>query len=385
MSNNDVIAQAYRKALETLQDRYTPQGIHAGKNHFSDVWLRDSCYASLGALSVGDSEVVKTNIVTMLSYQSDEGQIPLRVGQKWFLLKYLGINGEKPQARFTEDKGVSIPSDSNSLLLIILEKYIRFSDDKALLIQYFERVRRAIEWNFTQDSNHDMLIEEGHYAGWADSLKKSGTVLYTNVLHYKAVQSFTYLCEYLGRTADAHHYAYLASCIQSNMNRLFWNGSYYIDWIDTRSVRHDYFSTDGNVFAIIFGLASRDQALNIQKYIQSHAMDQGFSTSTVHPRYAQSHVYSLFHIFRIHDYHNGLQWLWVGCVDAVSKYMLGMKKEARALLERIAEKIVEHGGVYEVYDQGSPVSRLFYKSEHWFAWSAGLFVWACHELGMHPK
>ena len=384
-TSNSIIEQAYEMALTTLKDRYTAGGIYAGKNQFSDIWIRDSCYAALGALSVGDVEVVKTNLETLLAYQNEDGQVPLRVGQKWFLLKYLGVDSKTPQARYTEDKGVSVPADGNSLFITIVERYIQATNDRAFLVRHFDRVKKAMEWNFAQDSNRDTLMEEGHYAGWADSLKKAGTVLYTNVLHFKAVKSFAILCHYIGREAEAKHYDYLADCVQSALNRTFWNGSYYIDWISPNGKRQEYFSTDGNVFAIVFGVADRAQSLKIQAYIKEHQLDQGFSTQTVHPPYKRSLVYSLFHFVNIHDYHNGLEWLWLGCVDAVSKSMLGMNAQAKQLLERIAQKIVDHGGVYEVYDGGNPVKRLFYKSEHWFAWSAGMFVWACHELGMVPK
>ncbi len=383
--DTDSLTEAYFTALATLKDRYTPDGIQAGKSHFSDLWIRDSCFASLGCLAIGDYEIVKKNILTMLNYQSPEGQIPLRVGQKWMLLKFLGFDAKTPKARFREDKEISTPTDSNSLLLMIVEKYIQLTDDKPFVLKTFDKLKKAVEWNFTRDSNHDLLMEEGYYAGWADSLKKKGTVLYTNVLHFKAVSSFAYCCEYLGKTAEADHYRYLASCIQDTINRLFWNGHYFIDWIGNDGKKFNYFSTDGNVLAIIFGCANDNQARSIQAHVHQNGLDEGFSTYSVHPRYERKHIYSLFLPIGMGDYHNGLQWLWIGCVDAASKHAVGLTDEAYALMSRIAKKIVEHGGVYEVYHEGNPVKRLFYKSEQWFAWSAGLFVWACHQIGFEPK
>ena len=79
------------------------------------------------------------------------------------------------------------------------------------------------------------------------------------------------------------------------------------------------------------------------------------------------------------DYHNGLHWLWIGCIDAVAKFKANNHKQAKHLLFTIAKKIVEFEGVFEVYFEGKPVKRLFYSSEQHFAWSSGLFVWACHE------
>ncbi len=377
-----ILKQAYHKAKTTLQDRYARNGIFAGKSHFSDVWLRDSCYASLGSLSLGDTDIVKTNLTTMLTFMSEQGQIPLRVGQKHMLLKFMGFDANVPEARFTEDKGVSTPTDSNSLFLWVFERYVRVSKDHEFAFECIDKLKLIADWNFTQDINSDFLIEEGHFAGWADSLKKNGTVLYTNVLHFHAMRSVSKLYDLVGQPTQAQHYAHLAECIQENINKKFWNGRYFGDWITLKGEKYDYFSTDGNVLAIILGLATHDQAHSIQRMISEFKMDEGFSTHSNHPKYPLKHIYSLFVPLQMHDYHNGLEWLWIGCADAVSKHSIGLHDEAKALLTRIAHKIVEHDGVYEVYHKGAPVKRFFYKSEQWFAWSSGLFVWACHELGM---
>ncbi|NBV42415.1 hypothetical protein EBR96_06580, partial [bacterium] len=106
------------------------------------------------------------------------------------------------------------------------------------------------------------------------------------------------------------------------------------------------------------------------------------STGTRHPKYRAKHIYWPFFLINMSDYHNGLDWLWVGCVDAIAKWRCGLEPEGVDHITKIAHKIIEHNGVFEVYENGKPVRRLFYRSEEWFAWSSGLYVWACHELGI---
>ena len=119
MSVKTHIHDAYNIALAYLRARYTDRGIVAGSTHFSDIWVRDSIYASFGALSVGDYDIVKNNLKTLLDYKSDTSQIPLRVGEKHFMKKFLfGISSKTPQARFIDDKNVSVVVDSNSLFII---------------------------------------------------------------------------------------------------------------------------------------------------------------------------------------------------------------------------------------------------------------------------
>ncbi len=381
MKPQEIIDHAYDMALANLRERYSDLGIQAGKNHFSDIWARDSLFASLGALSIGDHAVVRKNLKTILSHVHKDGQVPLRIGQKHFLLKLLfGWKG-RSEPRFKEDKGVSIPTDSNSLLIIIAEKYMSETKKKTFIRNHFMKFKKVVDWNFTMDHNKDLLMEEGHYAGWADSLKKRGTVLYTNVLHYEAVHSFAKICEALNKKREKERYFQLSEKIKSKINDFFWNGEYYNDWIG-KTKHHTYFSTDGNVMAILFGIADKNRAVQIQKCIAKFGLDHGFTTGTNYPKYKFKHIYPFFFPLRMNDYHNGLQWLWLGCVDAVTKNMTGMKTEAKELLTGVAKKIIEFKGVYEVYHLGKPLERFFYKSEQGFAWSSGLFVWACRQVGL---
>ncbi|MFT5171391.1 MAG: glycogen debranching enzyme [Candidatus Marinamargulisbacteria bacterium] len=373
------IKKAYKIACDTLRDRYTETGILAGKSHFSDIWIRDCCFAAFGSLSVGDLEIVKTSITTILVFMHKSGQVPLRIGQPHILLKFMGFDAKIPKARFKEDKGVSVSTDNNSLLMIVAEQYISQAKDKEFAKEYFEEFKKVIDWNFTQDRDDDLLIEEGSYAGWADSLKKKGKVLYTNVLHCKAADSFAKICGLVGNEEMQDHYHRLHLRIKDKINTLFWNGNYYIDWLDGGT---DYFSTDGNVLAILYDIASPDHAKKIQESIVKFKLDETFTARNNFPSYKPRHIYPLFLMINMGDYHNGLEWLWLGCIDAASKYKIGRKKEAKQLLNRISEKIVEYNGVYEVYEDGKPVKRLFYKSEQFFAWSSGLFVWACNECDM---
>ncbi|NBV83903.1 hypothetical protein EBR57_07280 [bacterium] len=376
------IFSAYDKAVATLRSRYSNLGILAGKKHFSDLWARDFCFAGLGALGLGDYDTVKQGLETLLSFIQADGQIPLRVGQKHFLLKYMGIDAKIPQARYIDDKGHSVAVDNNSLFVILTHRYVTTTSDTEFLIRHYDAIKKAVLWNFTQDSDYDSLMEEGYFAGWADSLKKEGKVLYTNVLHYQAVRAFSELSK--GINPDDHlEFNQRADEIADRIQAVFWEGSYFIDWV-TASHRQSTFSSDGNVLAIIFGIASPNQSRSIQTFIQSNQLTSGFSTSTRYPQYRTRHIYWPFLLINMADYHNGMEWLWVGCADVVSKWHSGHHAESVALITQIAHKIIEFGGVYEVYHKGAPVRRLFYKSEEWFAWSSGMFVWACHELGI-PK
>ena len=379
MSKQDIVDTAYTIALINLRNRYTYYGINAGRNHFSDLWARDFCFAGWGSLLLKDFTVVKNGLSTLLKFMSPEGQIPLRVGQKHFLLKYMfGIQG-KIQARFIEDKNVSISVDNNPLFLILLERYIQQSKDLSFLKLNYQKCMKAIKWQLNQTKDNDYLMVEGAYAGWADSLKKRGKVLYTNVLHYKSLNAIISLSKQLEKKENVDKYTTIAKEVKKSINRQFWKENYYIDWVDNKKKRQ-FFSSDGNLLAILFGISDLEQSRAIIQTIKDKRLEESACIGTNHPKYPPHFIYPPFWLINMSDYHNGLYWLWLGCLHSVALDRLGFKDEARKTLFQIAHKIVEFKGVYEAYCGEKPVDRLFYHSEDGFAWSAGLYVWACKEV-----
>ncbi|MGE4170455.1 MAG: hypothetical protein AB7F28_07030 [Candidatus Margulisiibacteriota bacterium] len=373
-----------RKALviatKTLKDRYSPLGIQAGKRHFSDLWTRDACYAGLGSLCLGDYKAVRQSLCTILDNQDPSGHLPVRVGQVHFLLKFLFGYSGTPEPRYREDKGVSLVVDGNALTLILAQLYVEVAQDPAFLDRYFKPLQKAITWLEHQHEDRNAFVQEGPYAGWADSTRKQGAVLYTNVLFWKAQSCFETLAKRNGNTHAAELAHKKQEHLKTELNKAFWENRYFIDWISQDGEKHCYFATDGNLLAIVLGLATPEQAKLILDTIAEHQMENEGCIQTNFPTYRKNLVFFPFRLIGLHDYHNGMRWLWLGCLNAVAEFQMGLKDQAHNSLLQIADLILRNNGVYEVYDQGKPVNRLFYKSEEGFAWSSGLFIWAYHVL-----
>ena len=376
------IINAYQIARKSLNKRYMPLGIYAGETHFSDLWTRDCCFAGLGSLKCGDVEPVKRSLETLIAHMDESGLLPLRVGQKHFLLKYLFIDKlykKKPQSRFKDDKTNTVPTDSNSLFAILFQAYIMQTNNKAFLKQHFGAFRKAIDWNLSQCNSEYFLSDEG-YATWADSLNKTGHILYTNVLHCKALGAFVECANTLKKDQLASQYNVIYQKLKTLINHNFWTGEFYSD--SRLGAEKPTFATEGNALAILFDIAPIDRAKKVVDYV-SRVFKEDFCISLYYPKFEIQKVYRPFRYIHLSDYHNGLRWLWVGCIEAVAKLKAGFSDDAKASLNRLAKKINEYNGVYEVYESnGKPVKRLFYRSEKTFAWSSGLFIWACHECGL---
>ena len=155
-SDLETVSQAAYIAMDSLRSRYSENGILAGSTHFADIWARDCCLAAYGALSLEDHEIVRRSIKVLLNNMNSEGQVPLRVGQKYFLLRFLHLHHIVPIKEgpvFMEDKYVSIPKDSNSLALIVLANYMKQSQDDVFLDEYFDQAVKVFEWNILQLSS----------------------------------------------------------------------------------------------------------------------------------------------------------------------------------------------------------------------------------------
>ena len=393
------IKPAIEIAKNNLQKCYGKKGIFAGMHNFRDYWARDSCFASFGSLSIGDYEIVKINLSTFLDHLGmswklpkkigkfkinieDALQAPLKIGNSHFgiVMNYLGLKWDKYRGPYyINDKTNNKSVDQNALIVIAFHEYVDTSKDIKFLKGNINKLEKVMLWDFSCDIDNDFLMEEKPYCNWADSLKKEGKLLYTNICHCYALKCLSEMFGILNINDKKRKYNLLYKKTKQKIDEAFWNGEYYIDWIHKE--KHANFSTDGNMLSILWRIASKEKAASIVNYSIKINIDK-VPSECVYPLYDKKKMTAtLIKFLGVTDYHNGLSWIWLGSVSAISKYRVGMKKEAMQILEDIADLIVKYGKVYEVYDKsGKPVKRLLYMAETPFAWSSGMFLYAVKEI-----
>jgi len=353
------IEKAYEIAAESLRQCYSDFGILAGKRHFDDYWARDCFFGCLGALKLKDYYIVKKSFELFLKYQKDDGQLPMRIGQYDVNFKFIGIRiRAEILPRYGDDKNNSKTTDPNSLFIISLHEYLKKTQDYPFFEENYKKIKAAIDWNFSQDSDNDLLIEEKPYANWMDSIKKQGKVLYTNICHWKAVESFSKMAH----KEDAEKYSIMSGKIKDRINELFWNGNYFVDWVK-ENVKYDYFSSDGNLLAVYFGFVTRMQKKKILAGLNKFK-ENSILIETSYPFYSKKFVSLRLKLVGMGDYHNGLYWLWLSCLASC----IENKKTRADILNKIASILVKEGVVVEVYDRKlRPLKRLLYQGEKPFA------------------
>ncbi len=376
-----LIEDALDIAADSLRACYGKRGIITGPLR-QVHWSWDSFFASWGSLSLGDADIVKTNLELYRGMMREDGLIPRRVSPPLFALRFLGLRFSNRYARPQYGSSfTNYPSKiQNALFIATCLEYALSTGDTGYLKRHYSQLLTIAKWPLRHDYNNDGLIEESVGENWSETVLKQGTVLFTNVCHYKGMASMARIAELTGDDIGAAMFSDLACRTRDAIQERFWTGTYFADWHDGSGL-HDYLSTDGNVLASLWGIADRNQARSIHSEISKRSLDR-IPLQTNSPKYPGRYLDILTRTLGLRDYHNGLCWPLLGCIDAVARRQAGMEKEAESELERIAGLIVRDNTVHEIYTQeGKPYKHPLYTSEHPFAWSAGLFIWAAKQLG----
>lgn len=335
---------------ELLRNQYGENGIYAGSSHFHDYWCRDSMFASFGALAIGDYEVVGTGLNYFLDNLRSDGHAPMRIGSKNQVLRYLGLPTSHG-VHHCQDKGDNVTFDSNTLLLIVSEKYEQLSGKKL----DSDKLAKAASWLDREDN--DGLLYEGKYASWDDSLKLTGARLYTNVCYYRALRAAAKLLNYPA-------YAERAERTKAKILR-WWNGSYFTDGANPACL------SAGNLLAILWGVAGSGQADKILAHIggrKSISPPAGFWSPT------RSDVFLPFFIIHLDDYHGKMEWSWLAGAEIAALRKEGQAADADKRTAAVLGQIDRYGTLHEVYENDKPVRRLVYRSEKDFAWGLGMLL-----------
>lgn len=369
------VSPAWTIAVNNLKACYFTSGILAGRHHFTDYWARDGFFAAFGSLFIGDQEIVEKMVELFFRFQRSDGLIPYRIRNSQITPgRYFGFYLKpfpypKPSYRLRE-VGAEVLDGTTLTLLFLAELGLR---NWRKSHDFIPSAEKAL--HYLQSREKYGLLWDGDMAEWIDSVKKSGNLLYTNVIYWQAI----------ARTADwltsispekSTQFRSKAESIARTLKQRLWNGKFFADWHDGR--RRDYFYPFSNLLAIAWGLTSpRESKLILNEAEKSKI---GFTLETNTPAYPWRRVWWLSRLAGMADYQNsGLLWWQPGLAYILALTKMGKRKEAEKLFENMAEKVINDNGFYECYEKnGKPVKRFFYQAEYPFAWAAGMFLWVAY-------
>jgi hypothetical protein len=148
----------------------------------------------------------------------------------------------------------------------------------------------------------------------------------------------------------------------------------------------DNLSSDGNLLAIAWGLATPEQAESILQVMGEAGMAEPVPTRVVHPSYPSELIAIENRLGGLSSYHTDSSWLWLGAWHLIALVRNKKMEDAKQILERIVDVIVRDRQVNEVHSSdGKPLSNIWYKSEAPLTWNAGMILYAHQVYEKHLK
>jgi len=374
MLNN--IKPSFKIVSEELRKCYDTNGIVAGRGHYDEYWTRDAAFGCLGALLLNDTEPVERYIKYLSLTQRNDGMISFLTRKYFALTQHLDKKIKAPQKpRFKSHKffGLTDVIDSNPYFIIVLAELIKKTNDKKQFEDFLEISVKTLKWCISKMDQTDLLSTEGPIAGWNDGIYKSGKVLITNVLFYKAFFEWENLCK---KYQIKNEFPGIAKKIKLSINKTFYNGKYYSDWFDTKL--HSYFDSLGNLLAVWWKISNKDQSKKILEYARKNLLVKPF-IKPAFPAYPWYRVELFNRLAFLADYINGNGYYWpeASCLYAICLSDNGYSTEAKEIIEMLSKNVIKNNGIHEVYFKNQqPVKQWNYTAEYPYARGSALFLLA---------
>ena len=362
----DLTKEAYNQAIKVLEKCATPKGFYAAFPGYQGVWARDSMITSLGASLIGNKfkETFKQSLITLANHQSEKGQIPNAV-----LLE------EKPIK--TDYKSI------DSTLWFIIGHYIykkRYKSSE-LIKKYSAQIKKALIWLSYQDIGEDSMLEQLPTTDWQDAFPhRYGHTINTQALYYKVLQL----------NNEKKQAEKVEQAVNKNKEDGLWNSKFYLPWRWKNHNKYhekgEWFDSLGNLLAIIFDLASKEQANKILEHIKKNNINKPYPIKAIYPPIKKNSkdwqdYFEDCAAREEYHYLNAGIWTFIGGFYILALIKMKEFKEAEEQLEKLAQANLQKPYFTEwLHGQtGKPGnSQSGYEGNQ--AWNAGIYVLVYHSL-----
>jgi glycogen debranching enzyme len=365
------------------------------------VWARDGCFTIVQTVEMNDPDIreaQRQTLRTLLDAMAPNGQVPANVRIKDLVPEYAGVGG-------------ICSIDSGLWLIIAVYHYVTHSGDTALLVDYADRLQRAMDWLSAHDSNNDGLIEVPEAGDWTDLFGRSYHVLYDEVLWYRANVCYGRLLEYQRAFDRASDYLRLSQQIAGKIKSSFWPSTTRIDpkivstFADRQASLGDtqYLLAEitpfafnwrcdilGNVLAFLTNVIDVERARTAFRFMWGVGVSQPWPVANLYPVVQSGdpdwRPYYTVNLLNLpHHYHNGGVWPFIGGMWVRFIHRLGLNDLACNELVKLAQ-VNRLGKAHEwefnewVHGKtGLPMGKAYQ------AWSAAAYLRACQELHLAPE
>ncbi len=374
---NILINDAYSQAINALKECINSKGLYASgtKDGYLATWSRDLNIAMLGGSLIGPDfkAIFKKSLELLADNQPSSGQIPNCVGD------------------FNIDRNsiVTFTTIDSSLWFIIGEYVFKKAyRDASLFKKHQKNIDRVWFWLTCQDTGEDHLPEQHPTSDWQDAFPhKYGHCIATQALYYAALKM-------TGKSDEA----LLVKKIVNGQGRpdlkMFDNKKgFYLPYVwknhDGDREEGSWFDAQGNLLAIITGLADKYQANKILNFVEKNKINKPYPVKAIYPalKKGDKEWFSYFEKCGAKDpyqYLNGGIWPYLGAFYVVALVKVGRFKQAQKELENLAHaNKIGRERDWEFNEWLDGITGMP-KGAVYQAWTAGAYLFA-HECVKKKK
>jgi len=314
---------------------HTPDGV----GNYKALWTRDFYYMVAYAGDLMDPGEIKASIAYLLGGQREDGCIPDRVNVAGQAVYSPGPPG-KPMADHALDNG--------PFMAMLVCSYVDQYQDEALFRKVEPQLKKALDFVSLGEQKlvyNDPKDPQCVY-GFTDIVLKTGNLLFSSLLYYKAHMDMADLCEQLDCGSPAI-YKQKAELVRQHIHAL-WSEEHGMFWAadgDCRQV-----DVWGSAYAVDVGLATDVQAERIARYLAEQVDEIAWKGQIRHLPLSEGSWDRLFKPCQEGTYQNGAYWAtplaWVLPVLARDNPTL-----AANLLEEVIADFQENG-INECINEG---------------------------------
>lgn len=372
--------------ITTVKDPSDPKVekryLLAGAYQYRTLWARDFCMSVQGALAVGEVQAVHDSLELFFSFQRSDGLLPRQIDNRNIFTRVaFGVLGAPPSFKpplkpwfTTENQVISI--DGNLLLPIAANLYINKTGDLPFAQRWFATAQLALSFleEFYLDAG--LIGNQPPYSDWADSIRRTGRVAFTNALYILALQSMANWAKMLQLPQVEADYRKRSIALKTHFFQHFWNSE---KGILLNFDGNEHLSADANLCAVIYRLVPNEARFQIMNHLRNSPLWDPIPGRPTWPDYPSSLKSKLVKLVGVGGYHDSLYWLWINAMAARAEYSVGNMEGYRQIMLHLSERIAEDNTVHEVYELSPkhvlvPFKRLFYRAEPHFTWSSAMFL-----------
>ena len=306
---------------------HTPDGV----GNYKALWTRDFCYMVEYAGDLLDPNEIKASIYYLLNGQREDGCIPDRVNAAGQPVYSPGPPG-KPMADNALDNG--------PFMAMLVSSYVNQYQDEALFREVEQQLRKGLDHTTVNESGlvyNDPKNPQCVY-GFTDIVKKTGNLLFSSLLYYRANLEMHQLCKKY-KCGNPEIYKKRYEYVRQSIHKL-WdeeNGMFWAADMDCKQI-----DIWGSAYAIEVGITCEEQTRRIVKYLVEQNDEIVLNGQIRHLTKSVGAWNNLFKPCEEGTYQNGAYWAtplaWV--IPVYATYNPSLAKE---MLEKVISDFQENG------------------------------------------